>query len=49
MANGIRGLAFPTFGGQKGFGVTPIQIPQVRTLPTARGPVRDHKNQLQEK
>jgi hypothetical protein len=42
MANGIRGLAFPTFGGQKGFGgVTPIQIPQVRTsFPTARGPVR---------
>jgi Ca2+-binding EF-hand superfamily protein len=42
MANGIRGLAFPTFGGQKDFGgVTPIQIPQVRTaFPTARGPVR---------
>ena len=44
MANGrggIRGLAFPTFGGQKSLGVTPIQIPQVRTaFPSARGPVR---------
>tara|TARA_R100001460_G_scaffold401_2_gene1945 strand:- start:227 stop:1810 length:1584 start_codon:yes stop_codon:yes gene_type:complete len=42
MANGIRGLAFPTFGAKQGTGgVTPVQIPQVRTaFPTARGPVR---------
>ena len=41
MAEGIRTLAFPTFGGEKTGGITPIKMnPAQIRFPTARGPAR---------